>query len=255
MIADYYKADDFLLYYELHGDISRHKTLIVFLHEGLGSVSQWKGFPQKLAQKLDVPILMYDRIGYGKSTPVKGVRKSDYLHQEADFYFPELLDYLSVDKPVNLFGHSDGATLALIIASRFPEMINKLIVEAPHVVIEEQTAQAIFTTISEWEQGKLKARMARHHPGHAESMFWSWAGFWASPDNLTWEIIQELQQITSPVMFVQGTEDIFGSYQQAKVIRENIKGTYRELYIENCGHIPHLEYEQLLLSQAADFFH
>jgi len=40
-------------------------TTLVFLHEGLGSISMWKQFPQQLADALNGSALIYSRPGYG----------------------------------------------------------------------------------------------------------------------------------------------------------------------------------------------
>jgi len=43
--------------------------LMVFLHEGLGSLSMWKDFPQQQALALGWRGLVYSRPAYGRSTP------------------------------------------------------------------------------------------------------------------------------------------------------------------------------------------
>ena len=254
MITNQLKSDTYSIYYELHGPQQADLPLLIFLHEGLGSVSQWKNFPKRLSHRLNCRILLYDRIGYGQSSPVSGIRETNYLHQEAAIYLPELLDHLGVDKPVNLFGHSDGATLALLFASIFPEMVNKLAIEAPHVIIEDKTANAIFSVIGEWNSGKLQKRMQKHHPNKADSMFWSWAGFWSNSANYSWSILEELKCIKSPLLFIQGHDDIFGTEHQAELVKSYISADYQELLIDGCGHIPHLEFEDLVLEETASFF-
>src|SRR5581483_1820122 len=43
------------------------KRALVFLHEGLGSIRQWRDFPAKLSEAAGLPALVYDRYGYGQS--------------------------------------------------------------------------------------------------------------------------------------------------------------------------------------------
>ena len=43
-------------------------TLLVFLHEGLGSLSMWKDFPQRLCDAAQCRGLVYSRPGYGRSS-------------------------------------------------------------------------------------------------------------------------------------------------------------------------------------------
>jgi len=46
-----------------------------------------------------------------------------------------LLDALGIDK-VDLLGHSDGATIALIAAAYHPDRVDRVIAIAPHVFVE-----------------------------------------------------------------------------------------------------------------------
>lgn len=52
------------------------KPTIVFLHEALGSVAQWRDFPETLAAILDVNLLCYDRLGHGQSDPISKKKTS-----------------------------------------------------------------------------------------------------------------------------------------------------------------------------------
>ena len=47
---------------------TRTAPLMVFLHEGLGSLAMWKDFPERLCAALDCRGLVYSRPGYGRST-------------------------------------------------------------------------------------------------------------------------------------------------------------------------------------------
>ena len=61
------------------------------------------------------------------------------MHRAALEELPLLLDALEVESPV-LFGHSDGALIALIYAGSYPEKARGLILEAPHVFTEQVSA-------------------------------------------------------------------------------------------------------------------
>lgn len=52
---------------------------IVMLHEGLGSVSMWRDFPQRLADSTGCEVLAYSRVGYGKSDPITTQRNVRYM--------------------------------------------------------------------------------------------------------------------------------------------------------------------------------
>ncbi|MDP3606800.1 MAG: alpha/beta hydrolase, partial [Polaromonas sp.] len=101
---------------------------IIFLHEGLGSVSLWtqrgKSWPQAVCEATGRAGVVYSRRGYGQSDPVPEVRGSgrlapDYMHREAWEVLPALLAALGIVRPA-LLGHSDGASIALLHAARHP---------------------------------------------------------------------------------------------------------------------------------------
>ena len=122
------------------------EPLIVFLHEGLGSLSMWKDFPQQLCDEVGCRGLVYSRPGYGRSTPRApdehwGV---DFMHQQAHEVLPALLEALGIAQdPPWLFGHSDGASIALLFAARFPQRLSGLVLVAPHIMVEGVTIENI----------------------------------------------------------------------------------------------------------------
>ena len=94
--------------------------LVVFLHEGLGSVSMWRDFPQRLCDAAGVRGLVYSRPGYGRSTPRAPDERwlNDFMHRQAFEVLPALLQALEVTEPPWLLGHSDGGSIALLHAAR-----------------------------------------------------------------------------------------------------------------------------------------
>ncbi|MCF8371781.1 MAG: alpha/beta hydrolase [Bacteroidales bacterium] len=248
------RVDHAEIYYELINavDLSKANRLLVLLHEGLGSTSQWKDFPEVLSETLDLPVLVYDRLGYGKSSPVKE-RNSGYLIDEAECILPRLLKHLEYEGKVILFGHSDGATIALLYAAFYPGKTEKVIAEAPHVFIEDLSVEGVLQTIEAFKTGELKARLEKYHGKQTDSMFWGWANFWSQESSRKWNMLSMLQRIESPVLFIQGDNDNFGTLQQGREIADHVMGEYEELILENCGHIPHFETKEEVLKAIADF--
>src|ERR1019366_1103283 len=108
---------------------------IVMLHEGLGSVGLWKNFPQRLASRTGCGILVYSRYGHGSSDKLLEKRPVEFMHHEGEVVLPELLEKLNITRPI-LLGHSDGGSIALIFTGKYPERPRALILEAPHVFVE-----------------------------------------------------------------------------------------------------------------------
>src|SRR5262245_41682778 len=96
--------------YELECEsIAGRAPALVFLHEGLGSIRQWRGFPARVAHATGHAALVYSRRGYGGSEEY-GVSSlgTRFMHDAALVELPELLEQLGIHAPV-LVGHSDGA--------------------------------------------------------------------------------------------------------------------------------------------------
>src|SRR5258708_15516175 len=106
--------------YEWIGDssskVSSGKPTLVFLHEGLGSIPQWRDFPAKVAAATRFRALVFDRYGYGHVAVLTEAKRTvRFMHDEALDALPQLLQWLRVENPL-LIGHSDGASIALIYA-------------------------------------------------------------------------------------------------------------------------------------------
>src|ERR1051325_11031139 len=108
---------------------------LVLLHEGLGSIRQWRDFPARLAAATRRRALVYDRYGYGQSELLQEPKRSvQFMHDEALLALPELLRRLKIKAPI-LVGHSDGASIALIHAGA-GHALGAVVAMAPHVFIE-----------------------------------------------------------------------------------------------------------------------
>ena len=178
------------------------RPLLVFLHEGLGSVSMWRDYPARLCQALDWHGLVYSRPGYGRSTPRPKDQhwQPDFLERQASEVLPALLRELGVHqtyREVWLLGHSDGGSIALIHAARHPESVQGLIVVAPHVMVEDISVRSIQQAREAYLQTDLKARLARHHQD-PDSAFWGWNDVWLSPAFRHWSTEDLLPLIRCP---------------------------------------------------------
>lgn len=224
--------------------------LLVFLHEGLGSVMQWKDFPNEISRLTHVPALLYDRYGYGKSEALAQSRTKDYLTTEAAEFLPELLKKLNIEKKLILFGHSDGGSIALIYSSLFPKNVAGVITEADHIFCEEITYQGIKEALFAFENGKLKNTLEKFHGDKTHTMFHGWSDVWLNPANKEWTLEHFLPNILAPVMVIQGDGDSYGTERQMLVKKELIGGPVELLLIMDCGHIPHVQARKLVVDKS-----
>ncbi|RED51534.1 alpha/beta fold hydrolase [Aestuariispira insulae] len=223
---------------------------IILLHEGLGSIAQWKDFPEKLSAATGREILLYDRQGYGLSPKLTEARRPDYLHRYAMIELRQVICTLELDKPV-LFGHSDGGSIALIYAAHYP--VAAALTAAAHVFVEDICISGIKEAVTAWQETDLPGKLARYHGDKTEQIFFAWADTWLSREFRDWNIEPLLAKITAPLLALQGAEDEYGTDAQVHAITRQVSGPARPLIIPNCRHIPHLQASEPVLKEASAF--
>ena len=217
---------------------------VVMLHEGLGSVSMWKDFPERLARATQSTIVIYSRYGYGRSTPAELPRTVQYMHDEALKTLPLFLDALRIENPI-LFGHSDGGSIALIHAGGSDRKVSGVIAMAPHVMVEDISISSIAAAKRAYETTDLRDRLARYHDD-VDGAFWGWNNIWLDPAFRTWNIEHYLPAISCGVLAIQGSQDEYGSMEQLERI-ERLAPDLRLCKIERCRHSPHRDRPEVVL--------
>lgn len=219
----------------------KNSPVVVFLHEALGSIPQWKDFPRLLCEELQLNGIIYERQGYGKSSALKSNRKANYLHKYALEELPQLIDAIyPFDQQFILVGHSDGGTIALLYAAHYPEKVRALVTIAAHVINEPETIAGITPTIFAFENGKLD-KLFNYHGVKTNKLFYAWANTWLSQEFLNWNICLEIEKLECPSLILQGEKEQYGTYKQLDLIKKNTRGNSETIFISNCGHHPHLE--------------
>ena len=233
--------------------------LLVFLHEGLGSVAMWKDFPQTLCDALGWRGLVFSRSGYGKSTPREHgeLWPIDFMHRQARDFLPAFFAALGLDPAATLadrpwlFGHSDGASIALIHAALFPELVAGLIVVAPHLFVEEVSIKSIREAREAYIATDLRERLAAYHDD-PDSAFWGWNDVWLDPNFKSGDIVPLLPRIACPILAVQGTDDHYGTMEQIESIGQGVPRT-ELVKLAACGHSPHRDRPQAVVDAVRAF--
>ena len=233
------------------------RPLVVFLHEGLGSLPMWKGFPALLCDALDARGLVFSRPRNGRSTALPRSERwaPDYMHQAAASGLPAFLRAVGVDPyadPPWLLGHSDGASIGLLHAAAFPEAVAGLVLLAPHVFVEPVSLASIEAARQAFLATDLRERLARYHLAPDEA-FWGWNDIWLDPAFRNWNIEVALASIRVPVLAVQGCEDEYGTLAQVHRIAAAVPAT-RVVVLEECRHSPHKDQPARLIEEVARFF-
>ncbi len=252
MSSSFVEIDGVNLEYRWLGPTPEDGTVLVFLHEGLGCVSLWRDFPEKLANRLNLPAIVYSRAGYGKSDPVELPRPIRFMHEEAQV-LGKLLHRFGVGDAV-IIGHSDGASISLIYAGSVRcAGVKALLLEGPHVFTEPMQLESIRRMAELYISTDLRSRLAKHHGSNTDIAFRGWNEVWLNPDFRSWNIEEFLPAINVPVLLIQGDKDEYGTMRQIESIRSGVKGHVEVLELPQCGHSPHREYPDITLDAMASF--
>jgi pimeloyl-ACP methyl ester carboxylesterase len=244
---------DLRLEYAWVGSEQADAPLLVFLHEGLGSVAMWKDFPAQLGAAAGARVLVYSRPGYGHSTPRPHDERwgMDFMHVQAQQVLPALLDTLGVQERYWLFGHSDGGSIALIHAASFAQRVAGTIVMAPHIMVEEFGLRSIRQARQAYVEGDMRARLAKYH-ADVDSAFWGWNRIWLDDEFPKWTIEALLPQITGPVLAIQGHDDPYGTMAQIDGIAQAVPHT-ELIKLPDCGHSPHRDQPAAVIANTRAF--
>ena len=225
--------------------------VLVFLHEGLGSIRQWRDFPAKVSAATGCRALVYDRYGYGQSDVLlEEKRTTRFMHDEGLRALPEVLKELKIEKPI-LVGHSDGASIALIHAGS-GAAVKAVVAMAPHVFIEPVCLSSIRKIADTFENGDLPKALGKYHRD-ARRTFYGWADVWLDPGFPQWDIRDDhLPRIECPVLAIQGEDDEYGTMQQLDDTKKRVKRC-QLLKLPACGHSPFKDQTEKVLSAIQSF--
>jgi pimeloyl-ACP methyl ester carboxylesterase len=225
---------------------------LLLLHEGLGSIAMWRDFPTKLAAATGCAVTVYSRYGYGRSSAIDAPRTVQYMHGEALDALPELRAALGIEAPI-LMGHSDGASISLIHAGAARWPVKAVIVEAPHVFVEDVSVKSIAGAKIAYETTDLRVRLGRYHED-VDGVFRGWNDIWLAPDFRAWNIEEYLPAIACPVLAIQGADDEYGTLAQIDAIEAQVGGPFEKLVLPpRCGHSPHRTQEAATIAAVSAF--
>ncbi len=223
---------------------------LVFLHEGLGSITQWRDFPERIVAGTGLPAIVYARYGHGQSEMLQQPHGVDFMHLEALESLPEFLRQLGIERPI-LIGHSDGASIALIHAGA-GHRLQGLVAMAPHVFVEDISIESIAAAKRAFETTDLPQKLARHHRDPVKT-FYGWNDVWLAPEFRSWNIESFLPAIKCPLLAIQGHDDEYGSMAQVDAIARQAGGPVEVLKLERCGHSPQKDQPEIVANAIVGF--
>ena len=207
---------------------------IVMLHDGLGSIAQWREVPARVAERTGRTVVAFDRPGHGSSTPVPaGPWPTRWLYREAD-RLVDLLDVLGIDRPV-LVGHSDGGSIALIAAMNGLD-VTKVVAIAAHTWVEPICRSSIVDMRANVDA--IVTGLSRFHD-HPAEVFEAWSGVWVSDDFGRWDMRPDLHRVDVPTVIAQGDSDEYATSAMVTDSVAAIGDNARGVFIRGGRHIVH----------------
>ncbi|MGF6906142.1 alpha/beta fold hydrolase [Fusobacterium sp. PH5-44] len=229
-----------------------NRPTIIFLHDSFGCIKLWRDFPEKLGKIAKCNVLIYERIGYGNSDPMDTIRRENsYLEEETDI-FNDLIKIWNLDKVI-LFGHSDGGSISLLEAAKYPKNVLGIITVGAHVFVEDITVSGIGDAVKAYKEDDLKLRLEKYHKTNTDNVFWSWAKTWTSDEFRKWNIEQFLPMIKCPSLIIQGEKDEYGTLRQVESIINQTTGKSEAFIVPDTGHTPYKEKPDTILKRTAEF--
>lgn len=248
---EFLQIDDIRLECRWIGTPADDAPVLVFLHEGLGSVSLWRDFPDRVAAATGLAAFVYSRQGYGGSSPVDLPRPMDYLEREARDVLGRVLDAAGIRSAI-LVGHSDGATIALVHAALDEcRRVKAVAALAPHTFVEDLCVAAI-AQVKNLYADTLRPRLERHHGANVDCAFWGWNGAWLDPRFKQMEFRPLLPRIRVPVAVIQGDDDEYATRAQVDAVAEGVSGPVRAVMLPACGHSPQRDQPEATLAAVVD---
>ncbi len=221
---------------------------VVMLHEGLGSITQWRDLPEVLARRCGLGVIAYDRGGYGRSDPFPEAYGDGFMTREALETLPAVLDGLGVQRPI-LVGHSDGASIALIAVGMGAVTPLGVATIAPHTFIEDVCIDGIRSINTQSE--RVIRGLARHHD-NPRLAFERWRNVWLTDEFRNWDVTELLGNIACDVLVLQGDGDQYGTDAQVTTIVELAPKATGHI-LADCGHVAHRDQPGLVADYLVEF--
>lgn len=223
------------------------KIPLIMLHDSIGCVELWRELPETLAQRLQIPVIAYDRLGYGQSSARKELPKADFIYVEAEQTFPEVVKALGISE-FFLLGHSAGGTISLVVASRMVDACHGVVSIASQSFIEDRTIASIKTAKKSFEPPEQLDRLKKYHGEKAKWVVDAWTEVWLLPEFRPWTLENDLPRIRCPILVLHGDTDEFGSVKIPEYIRDRTGGPVGMHIFKYCGHLPHRQQTEKVLN-------
>lgn len=225
---------------------------LILLHDSLGCVGLWRDFPAALADATQRPVIAYDRLGFGHSSPQKELPPDSFIDDEARLYLPAVAAGLGLERYI-IFGHSVGGCMALFAASVADNPCAAIITESAQAFVGEQTMAGIRVAKQGFADPKEFARLEKWHGERARWVLDAWTEKWLSAEFRNWSIESRLASIHCPLLAINGAEDEYCPVEYPQRITQGTRGPTQVAIMTGCGHVPHRQEPDKVLAYIETF--
>lgn len=257
------------IFYRSYGNDNAGVPLVLIMGYG-GCMFAWPlNFVGRLAEKHKV--IIFDNRGTGRSAALPAAIELRMHHFASDL--KEMLSDLQISK-ANLFGYSMGGCVAIEFAKMYPEIVDKL-------VLQSTTAGGAFYTGADQE---VKDRLANPRGSNFDEMLFDFYDLCMSQASMekhkavlqdicnnarpyptsprvlqpqlksfrNFDASQFLNQIANPALVLHGSTDRIVRMENGLKLSEHLPAS-TSIFIDNCGHAPHIEYEDTVIKRVHEF--
>ena len=225
---------------------------LILLHDSLGCVALWRDFPERLAQATGRQVIAYDRLGFGRSDAHPGILPVTFVQDEPLVDLAAVVRHFGLTQFV-VFGHSVGGGMAVYAAAAFPDACVGVVTESAQAFVESVTIDGIRAARDQFAQAGQMERLQKYHGSKAEWVLQAWIDTWLSEAFRPWSMDAQLPMVTCPVLCLHGDHDEYGSLQHPQRIARGVGGAVTLSILRGCGHVPHRERADVVLSELGTF--
>jgi pimeloyl-ACP methyl ester carboxylesterase len=229
------------------GRIDGTRPVVVMLHGGLDCTSTWRDLPQTIADSTQLPVLSYDRWGYGGSDALTGGRERSYRLEESGPVFGDLLRHFGIERAL-LFGHSDGGAMSVLAAAAHPKAVLGVCACSPTIALDLHMVRGMDVARQAFEHGGLRERLMRHHGDKTDAMFWGWHGPWSTDDAVQWSMAEQIAAVRCPVAAIFGQADDYGWRPSASALVHHGRMRMEVTALPGVGHDPQHKARDVVLA-------
>lgn len=228
------------------------KIPIVLFHDSLGCIQLWRDFPEALANATRKKVIAYDRLGFGRSDKREDKPTTGFIEAEATESFPLVKKSLGFNEFI-AFGHSVGGAIAITCASHQQKSCIAVITESAQAFVEDKTIQGIKIAKKSFEDPSQFSKLEKYHDDKALWVLQAWTDVWLSKEFSEWSLKEILPRLKCPVLAIHGKNDEYGSQAFPEMIVHLSGGESKKLILSTCGHAPHKEQPNEVLSAVQEF--